>query len=177
MHRTGTAIHVIDWFQQRPIQVHGDEGGYRVKRGAHAPIFEIEGIVDALHRAHVEIDPLYRLIAGVVDGVRVAQACRSARRPLQHGRALIDRELGFAIEDDEHLFALVVEVGADAALGLNHAAMHEKQIALECLRIEERPIVQRTRAIVHRLHVAILRGVGVGDSLLQREQRRGLSKR
>src|SRR6202034_57179 len=99
----------------------------------------------------------------------------SAGGSLQHGRTLIDCELGFAIEDNEHLFALVVEVGADAALGLNHAAMHEKQDGLQRLRLEEWPVVQHTRAIVHRLHAAVLRRVGAGNSLLQRKQWRGLS--
>ena len=139
-------------------------------------IVEIEGIVDTLHRAHVEIDPLHRLVGSVIDGVRMAQARRRARGPFQRGGAAIDRKLGFAVEDDEHLLALVVEMGADAALGLDHAAVHEKQIGFQRLGIEQRPIVQRTRAIMHRLHVAILRRVGVGDSLLQRRHRyqRGL---
>ena len=49
-----------------------------------------------------------------------------------------------------------MEMGADATFGLDHTAVHKEQIRLQRLRIEERPVVQRTRAIVHRLHVAIL---------------------
>ncbi len=101
----------------------------------------------------------------------MAQPRRRARGPFQRRGPAIDRKLGFAIEDDEHLLALVMEMRADAALGLDHPAVHKKQVGFQCLGIEQRSIVQRTGAIMDRLHVAILRRVGVGDSLLQRRHR------
>ena len=53
----------------------------------------------------------------------------------------VDRELRFAVEDDEHLFAVVVEVRADAALRLNVPAMQEPQVRVGMVVLEQRPMI------------------------------------
>jgi hypothetical protein len=72
--------------------------------------------------ADVDVHPLHGLVGRVVDGVRMALADRGSRRPFDKRGAAVDGELRLAVEDDEHFFALIVEVMADAALGLKHAS-------------------------------------------------------
>ena len=55
---------------------------------------------------------------------------RHPHRASQRRRAAIDCELRLAVEDHEHLFALVVEVGADAALRRDDAAVQEVEMGV-----------------------------------------------
>ena len=92
-----------------------------------------------------------------------------AGRSLQHRRAAVDRELRFAVEDDEHLFALIVEVRADAALRLDDAAVQEVQVRVERRRVEEPHVVELAGAAVHARRRAILCRLGVRDALGERQ--------
>jgi len=47
------------------------------------------------------------LVGGIVDCVRTPHAARRARRSLQRRGAAINGELGFIVEDDEHLLHLL----------------------------------------------------------------------
>ena len=71
--------------------------------------------------------------------VGVPHAAGRAGRALDDGRAAVDGELRFAVEDDEHLLALIMEVRADAALRLNDAAVQEVQIGFEAVGVEQAP--------------------------------------
>ena len=95
--------------------------------------------------------------------------CAPARRPaLEHRGPPVDGELGFPIEDDEHLLALVVEVGADAALRLDDAAVQEEQVGVERRVIEQGRVVELAGPAVHRRARPVFRRVGVHDALRQR---------
>jgi len=48
----------------------------------------------------------------------------------------VNGELGLAVEDDEHLLALVVKVRADSALRLNYAAVQKLKVWLQRMGIE-----------------------------------------
>ena len=65
--------------------------------------------------------------------------------PFSTRRAAVDRELRFPVEDHEHLFALIVEVRADAALRLDDAAMQEVQVRVERSRVEQPHVVELAR--------------------------------
>ncbi len=96
--------------------------------------------------------------------------------PLQHRCASVDRELRFPVEDDEHLFALIVEMRADAALRLDDSPMQEIQVRIERGRVEESHVIQLPRTTVHAGRRAIFGRLGVGDALRQRQLLRvGLS--
>ena len=102
----------------------------------------------------------------------VSHAAGRAGGPFQDGGAPVDGELRLAIEDDEHLLALVVKVRADAALGLNDAAVQEEQVGVEAMGVEQSHVIQLAGAIVDRLRGPVLRRVGVHDALRQRLPRR-----
>ena len=70
--------------------------------------------------------------------MRVTQAARRPGRSLQDRRSAIDGELGFAIEDHEHLFTSIVKVSANSALWFDDAAMEELQIGLYGMGVAER---------------------------------------
>src|ERR1700761_3496934 len=108
LHRTHPSIHVLDRLQKRPVQFHGDERWNRIERDPYARILEIEGVIDTFHETHVEVDPLHRFVAGVVDGMGMAETSRRACRGLECRSAAIDGELSLAVEDDKHLLALIV---------------------------------------------------------------------
>ena len=82
------------------------------------------------------------LSVGVVDRVRVTHARGRAGGSLQRRRPAVDGELRFAVEDDEHLLAVVVEVLPDAGFRLDGAAMKEPEVRVERVAVEEREVVQ-----------------------------------
>ena len=127
----------VDRLQPRPIEVHADELRNRIERGADTVVAEVERVVDAAEGRHVDVQPLHRRVGRVVDRVRVAHARRRARRPFQRRGPAVDRELRFAVENDEHLLAVVVEMRADARLRLDHAAVEEPQVGVERIAAED----------------------------------------
>src|ERR1700735_3995622 len=89
---------------------------YGVKRNPYTRITKIKGVV-GFAQTDVDIEPLHGLVGSVIDAMGVANAIRRTCRPLKHGGAPVNRELGFAVENDKHFLALVMEVLADSALG------------------------------------------------------------
>ena len=65
------------------------------------------------------------------------------------GGAAVDRELGFAVEDHEHLFDNVVEMVADPRAGRDHAAMQEVELGRHGAPIEQRREAHAAGAAVH----------------------------
>ena len=84
-------------------------------------------------RGDVDVHPLDWLIGGVVDAVGVAQTAWSPGRTFQHRGSAVDGELSFAIQDDEHLLAFVMEVLTDTAPGRDDTAMQEQEIRIKRL--------------------------------------------
>ena len=105
----------------------------------------------------------------VVDRVRVAHPCRCAGRSLQGRRPPVDRELCFAVEDDEHLLAVVVEVLADAGLRLDHAAMQKPQVRVDHVAVEQGEETELAGAAVDARGRPVARRIGVRDPLGQRQ--------
>ena len=111
--------------QRRPIQLHRHERWDWIERDVDARVVQIECVVDALENSDVDVEPLHGRVGRIVDAVRVPHPRRGPGRAFERRGAAIDRELRLTIEDDEHLFALVVKVGADAALRRDHPAVQE----------------------------------------------------
>jgi hypothetical protein len=65
---------------------------------------------------------------GVVDGVGGPHTIGCTDRSLEQGCAAVDCKFGLAVEDYEHLLAVVVKVLTDARMGMEHAAMQKEQI-------------------------------------------------
>ena len=112
------------------------------------------------------------VVPGVVDGVRVAGAADDAGRALDRGRAPVDGELRFAVENDEHLFDDVVEVVADAGARRDHAAMQEVEFRRHGAPVEQRRERHAAGAGVDGARLPERRGVGVDDA-----RRRALAAR
>ena len=117
---------------------------------ADARVAEIEVVVDARNERDVQVHPLHRRRTGVVDGVGVTGAAEHAGRSLHRGRAPVDGELRFAVEDDEHLLDHVVEVMTDAGSCGNHAAVQEVELGRDGTAIQQRREGHRPGAPVHR---------------------------
>ncbi len=150
--------------QQALLEAHGHKHGLLVLRRAHARVVQIERVVFALHRRHVDVHELDGRVSGVVDCVRMSHPHRRSRDALQHRRAAVDRELRFAVEDDEHLFGGVMEVVADAAARRDLAAMKEIEIRLQRAAGQERHAVHVADAAVRPAR-AIPAGVVMADAL------------
>ena len=87
---------------------------------------------------------------------------------LEQGSVPVDGEFRLAIEDDEHLFVLIVEVMAHAAAARHHlAAMHE-------VEVHGHGIAGNQGHACHVAHtavgaaLAILGRIGMSDALRQR---------
>src|ERR671913_72381 len=91
----------------------------------------------------------------------------------QYRRPSVDCELRFTVQNDEHLFALIMEMRADAALRLDDPAMEEVQIRVERRCIEQTHVVELPWSSMHARRHAIFCGFGAGDPLCQRSARRG----
>src|SRR5690348_11412695 len=94
-----------------------------------------------------------------------------AGRPLQQRSAAVNRELSLAVQDDEHLLALIVEVRTDSAARRENPAMKEVEVCsqielrhLSIPRSKKLHVVHRAGAIMHRGHMAKLRGVRMRNS-------------
>ena len=94
----------------------------------------------------------------------MAHAAKSAGRSLQGGSSAVNRELGFAIENDKHLFAGVVKVSANSALWLNHSTMQKEQVGVECMEVEQRHVIEGPWAPVYSGAVSELSRIGVSDA-------------
>ena len=79
--------------------------------------------------------------------------------------APVDREFGLAVEDDEHLLHLVVEMMADAPFWRQHAAVQEEQVRAQGLGVEHLHVVELAGASVDALGLAILGGILARDAL------------
>ena len=173
LHRSLSAIHRRDIAigEQRPVQVHGHELGNRLDRCAHPAIVQVEGVVEALERGHVDVHPFHRLVRGVVDGVGLAHPRRCAAWPFNDGRAAVDRVLRLAVEDHEHLFAVVVEVLADAGVRLDDAAVHEPQVRVDGAAVEQREVIELAGSIVDSRRRVPTSRIVVRDAVREREAR------
>ena len=94
-----------------------------------------------------------------------AHAVGRAGGGLEERGAAVDGELGLAVEDDEHLFHVVVEVVADAALGLDDAAVEKDEVGVEGLGVEEAGVVEFAGASVDAFGDAELVRFGALDAL------------
>jgi hypothetical protein len=102
----------------------------------------------------------------------VADAGRRPCGAFEEGGAAIDGELGLAVQDDEHLLALIVKMRPNASAGREDAAMQEVEIGAELefgrlriARAEELHVVHGAGAVVHGRHVLELCGIRVRDAL------------
>ena len=103
------------------------------------------------------------MVGGVVDGVRGAHAVGRADGALEQGGAAIDGELGLVIKDDEHLFAVIVEMLADASAGMEHAAVQEDEVGGQGLVGHQGTEIHGAGAVMHRLEGGGLFEVVMGD--------------
>jgi len=134
---------------QRRIHVEIHELRNLVQRRAHPVVVQVE-IVIGLGEADIDVHPLDRLVGWIVDAVRVAHAVGGTGGRLQRGGAAVDGELGVvAVQDHEHLFTGIVEMLADAAMGLDDAAMQEDQVGGKRLSAEQGAELHRPGAFMH----------------------------
>jgi hypothetical protein len=63
--------------------------------------------------------------------MRLPHPARRAGRAFQERGSTIYRKLRFAIEDDEHLLALIMEMMPSAAFRLEDAAMQKVKVRVE----------------------------------------------
>ena len=114
------------------------------------PSLAVVRIVEMRQQPDVDVHPLHRPLAWLVMAWLCPSLATAPGRPLQHRRAPIDRILGLAIEDDEHLLAIIVEVQADPAAWRQHAAMQEVEVDAE---VELRGPALACRAVVPQRHI------------------------
>ncbi len=89
----------------------------------------------------------------------------------------VNRELRLTVENDEHLFAPIVKVVADSALGLNNASVQEKEVlgghqtgqAVAVPAVEQAHVVQLARSAVNRRRRPIQGRVSVCNALSHRQ--------
>src|SRR5579872_885630 len=130
-------VHFAHWTKQIAREMHGHEYRYRIQRHIDARIPKIESVILAFHTADVDIHPLNRPVARIVDSVRMTHPAGSAGGTFQNGRASIDGKLGLPVENHEHLFAFVVEMMADPAFRLQDTSMQEIKVRVQRMAIEE----------------------------------------
>ena len=104
--------------------------------------------------------------------MRVPGPANDTRRSLDGRRAAIDRELGFSVENDEHLFDGVVKMVADARSRRDHAAMEKIELGRDGPTIEECGEGHAAGPSVHGGRLPERGRVGVDDSPRQRLRRR-----
>jgi hypothetical protein len=75
--------------------------------------------------------------------------------------------LRLAVKNDEHLFALVMEVMADAAFRFDDPPVQEEEIGIEIVVIEQGHVVQLAGSFMDRFGWPVLRRIGVDDALGQ----------
>src|SRR5947209_15102486 len=93
---------------------------------------------------------------------------RRSGRSLQYGCTPINCELRFAVENNEHLLTLVVEVGAYPAFRLKHASVHEEQVRVQRVAIQQSHEVHLSGPCMHRPMGRVLRRIRMSDALGQR---------
>src|SRR5580698_8068811 len=112
--------------------MHGNELGDLVLRHTHPVVTEIEGVID-LRRADVYVHPFHIMIRWIVDGVRGSHAVWRSRRAFKQRGATIDGEFRLAIQDHEHLFAVIVKMLAYTGMGMKDTAVKEEQVGRQGL--------------------------------------------
>ena len=115
-----------------------------------AGVAEVERIVGSLHRRHIDVHPLNGLAGGIVDRVGMPHTAGRPGRSLYLRRTSVNRKLRLAVENDEHLFALVMEVMADAAFRLDDPPVQEEEIGVEIVVIEQGQVVQLAGSFMDR---------------------------
>jgi hypothetical protein len=85
-------------------------------------------------------------------------------RSLYSRRSSIDRELGFSVENDEHLFDGVVEVVANPGSRRNLAAMQEIELGRNSASVEKGRERHRTCAAMHGGRWAVRGRIRMDDS-------------
>ncbi len=150
------------------IQIHRHEDGNGIfLRDIGAGVIEIECVVVAFDGGHIDVHELDRLVGRVVDGVRMPHAGGRADGSFENRRTAVDGELGLSVEDDEHLFAGVVEVVAYAAAGHDLAAMDEIQGHVHGRGGHEDFAGHVARAVM-RPAARVFRWIGMSDALGER---------
>ena len=149
--------------QQFLIQPHGHEhGGGILCRDVGARVPQVEGVVQPLDGRHIDVHEFHRMVRRIVDGVRVPHAAGGADGSLEYRRSPVDRELRLAIEDDEHLLALIVEVMAHPAAGHDLATVDEIQVGSQRIAGQQHFAGHIARTVM-RAAASILAGVGVSN--------------
>src|ERR1019366_6074240 len=113
----------------------------------------------------LSIEELHRLIGGVVERVRVAEAAGGADGSLELRCAAIHGELGFAIEDDVHLLAVIVKMVAEAALRPEDATVDEVEVGVQAVTIEQDLVIHFAGPGMNGLDRLPAGGIGMGDTL------------
>ena len=102
----------------------------------------------------------------------MSHPAEGASGSFQYRGAAIDRKLRLAIEDHEHLLALVMEVVANPALRLKDAAMQKVEVGVQGMAVQQNHQIHLAGPLVDRRRPLILGRVGVGNAL-----RQGLARR
>ena len=79
--------------------------------------------------------------------------------------ATIDRELCLAIQNYEHLFALIVKVLADTTVRHDHATMEENQIWFHSVGAQHDPEIHGSRSVMHGGEMLIFLVIGTGYTM------------
>ncbi len=115
-----------------------------VKRRSHTIVPKIEEVENGrltFRAVHGDVHELDGFVARVVDCVRMAHTQGRAGWTRKEGRTSVDAELRRAVEDQVHLFGLVVEVMTDAAFRLDYATMDKEQVGAERVGVHDRHAV------------------------------------
>src|SRR5215472_5962365 len=78
LYRSFATAHPVHRPKQRMVQPHSHENRYGIEGHLPTVVAEVEGVVGALHRRHVDVHPLNRLIGGVVDRVGMPHPAEGA---------------------------------------------------------------------------------------------------
>jgi hypothetical protein len=115
---------------------------------------------------------LDRLVAGVVDGVGMSHPAKGAGGAFQYAGTAINGKLRLAIEDHEHLLALVMEVVANPTLRLKDAPMQEVKVGVKGMAVQQNHQIHLAGPLVDPRRPLIFGRVRVGDALRQGFARR-----
>ena len=81
--RSFATVHTVHGPKQRMVQPHSHEHRYRIEGHLPTVVAEVEVVVSALHRRHVDVHPLNRLVGRVVDRVGMPHPAKGADRRFQ----------------------------------------------------------------------------------------------
>src|ERR1017187_5381160 len=84
-HGAVSSIHAVDRSKERTVHVEADELRDRINRGIQMRIAKVESVVYFAH-SDINVEPLNRLVGGVINRVRMSHSIRNTGRA-QIGRA------------------------------------------------------------------------------------------